>query len=144
MPIPARVSIITLGVTDLERSKAFYEALGWELASSSVDGVIYWFRTANTYIGLHAYEELAADGHIPPGPRDGFGGVTLAINLETDDAVVAAFDAALAAGATALKAPEEAIFGGLSAYFADPDGYPWEVAHNPHFPIGADGRITIP
>ena len=74
----------------------------------------------------------------------GFGGVTFAINLESDEAVEVAFRDALAAGATALKAPEPAIFGGLSAYFADPDGYPWEIAHNPHFPIGDDGRITIP
>ena len=144
MSIPARVSIITLGVDDLERSKAFYETLGWEAAASSVDGVIYWFRTADTYLGLHRYEELAADGHMPTGPREGFGGATFAINLESDDAVVEAFDAAVAAGATPLKAPEQAIFGGLSAYFADPDGYPWEVAHNPAFPIGGDGRITIP
>jgi catechol 2,3-dioxygenase-like lactoylglutathione lyase family enzyme len=144
MPIPARMSIVTLGVEDLARSKAFYEALGWQLASSSVEGVIYWFRTAETYLGLHPYEELAEDGRIPLGSREGFRGVTFAINLESDNAVVAAFDAALAAGATPLKAPEQAIFGGLSAYFADPDGYAWEVAHNPSFPIGDDGRITIP
>ena len=144
MPIPARMSIVTLGVSDLERSKAFYEALGWEPASSSVPGVITWFRTAETYLGLHPYEDLAADGRMRPGSREGFCGITFAINLESDDAVVKAFEDALLAGATALKHPEEAIFGGLSAYFADPDGYPWEVAHNPHFPIEEDGRITIP
>ena len=144
MSIAARVSIVTLGVDDLERSKSFYQALGWELTASSVEGVIYWFRTADTYLGLHPYADLAEDGRLPTGPREGFGGVTFAVNLESDDAVREAFDAALAAGATSLKAPEKAIFGGLSAYFADPDGYPWEVAHNPHFPIGDDGRITIP
>jgi catechol 2,3-dioxygenase-like lactoylglutathione lyase family enzyme len=144
MPIPARVSIITLGVDDLDRSKAFYQALGWELMASSVEGVIYWFQTADTYLGLHPYKDLAEDGHIPIGSREGFCGVTFAINLESDLAVTEAFGAAIAAGATPLKAPEEAIFGGLSGYYADPDGYPWEVAHNPHFPIGADGRITIP
>ncbi len=144
MAIPARVSIITLGVKDLERSIAFYQALGWELMSSSLPDVIAWFRTADTYIGLHGYEELAEDARIPVGPRQGFGGVTFAINLESDEAVIAAFEAAVAAGATVLKAPEEAIFGGLSGYFADPDGYPWEMAHNPNFPIADDGRITIP
>jgi uncharacterized protein len=144
VPVPPRVSIITLGVGDLERSRAFYEALGWEVVGSSVEGVIYWFRTAETYVGIHDYEELAKDGHMPTGPRQGWGGITFAINVESDEAVVDAYDAALAAGATPLKAPEQAIFGGLSAYFADPDGYPWEVAHNPHFPIGTDGRITIP
>ena len=144
MPIPARMSIVTLGVTDLERSKAFYEALGWDAVGSSVEGVIYWFRTAETYLGLHGYAELAEDGRMPTGSREGFGGVTFAINLESDAAVVEAYETALAAGATPLKAPVEAIFGGLSAYVADPDGYPWELAHNPHFPIGDDGRITIP
>jgi uncharacterized protein len=144
MTIPARVSIITLGVTDLARSKAFYEALGWEAVSSSVPGVIAWFRTAETYLGIHPYEALADDGRMEPGPREGFGGVTFAINLEGDDAVREAFAAALAAGATPLKEPTPAIFDGLSAYFADPDGYVWELAHNPHFPIGEDGRIKIP
>jgi uncharacterized glyoxalase superfamily protein PhnB len=70
--------------------------------------------------------------------------VTFAINLESDDAVVAALRDAIAAGATVLKEPHQAIFGGLSAYFADPDGYAWELAHNPHFPIDEEGRTTIP
>jgi catechol 2,3-dioxygenase-like lactoylglutathione lyase family enzyme len=142
--LPARMSIVTLGVRDLERSKAFYEALGWETSASSVEGVIYWFRTADTYLGIHPYTDLAADARLTPGPREGFGGVTFAINLESDDAVRDAFATALRAGAAPLKEPEVAIFGGLSAYFADPDGYAWEVAHNPHFPLGSDGRITIP
>lgn len=144
MSIPARMSIITLGVDDLERSKAFYEALGWEVVSSSVPGEIFWFRTADTYLGIFGYEALAADGHMKPGRGDGFNGVTFAINLESDDAVIAAMEEAVAAGATVLKEPHMAIFDGLSAYFADPDGYAWEVAHNPHFPIGEDGRTTIP
>jgi uncharacterized protein len=144
MAIPARVSIVTLGVSDLERSRSFYEALGWEQTSSSVPGVIHWFRTADTYIGLFEYEALAEDGRIPAGSREGLGGITLAINLESDEAVIAAFQEATAAGAAVLKPPQEAVFGGLSAYFADPDGYPWELAHNPGFPIGEDGRITIP
>jgi uncharacterized protein len=144
MTVSARISIVTLGVSDLERSKAFYEALGWEVMSSSVPGEIVWFRTAETYLGLHPFEMLAKDAHLPTTPRPGFSGVTFAINLESDDAVLAAMDEALAAGATLLKAPERALFGGLSGYFADPDGYAWELAHNPHFPIGKDGRITIP
>lgn len=144
MAIPARVSIITLGATDLERSRRFYLALGWEEMASSVPSVISWFRTAETYLGIHPYEDLARDGHMTAGPREGFGGVTFAINLESDAAVKQALEDAVAAGATILKAPEIAIFGGLSAYFADPDGYPWELAHNPSFPIGEDGRISIP
>lgn len=144
MAIPARVSIITLGVGDLERSRSFYLALGWEEMSSSVPGVISWFKTAETYLGLHSYEDLAKDGRMAVGHREGFGGVTFAINLESDEAVIAALADAVAAGASVLKGPEQAIFGGLSAYFADPDGYPWELAHNPSFPLGKDGRITIP
>ena len=144
MTIPARCSIITLGVGDLERSKAFYEKLGWETVSSSVPGEIYWFRTAETYLGIFDYDSLAADGHMQPGRGDGFNGVTFAINLESDDAVIAALEAAVAAGATVLKEPHQAIFDGLSAYFADPDGYAWELAHNPHFPIDEAGRTTIP
>ena len=114
MPIPARVSIVTLGVSDLERSKAFYEALGWEVMSSSVPGVITWFRTADTYLGLHDFEALAADANMPATSREGFGGVTLAINLESDEAVMTAVENALAAGGSLLKSPEQAVFGGLS------------------------------
>jgi catechol 2,3-dioxygenase-like lactoylglutathione lyase family enzyme len=137
------MSIITLGVDDLARSKTFYEALGWEPVASSVDGIIYWFRTAETYLGIHPYKDLAEDGRMTAGRREGFGGVTFAINLETDDAVIEAYNAALAAGASPLKPPEQAIFGGLSAYFADPDGYPWEVAHNPHWTLTADGGVRL-
>ena len=144
MAIPARVSIITLGVSDFERSRSFYLALGWKEMSSSVPGVISWFKTAETYLGIHPYEDLAEDGRMAVGERNGFGGVTFAINLESDAAVVAAFEEAVAAGASILKAPEQAIFGGLSAYIGDPDGYPWELAHNPSFPLGKDGRISIP
>lgn len=144
MTVAARISIVTLGVTDLERSKNFYEALGWEPASSSVAGEIVWFRTADTYLGLFGFDALADDAHLPRDRQEGFNGVTFAINLESDDAVIAALDDAVSAGASVLKAPERAIFDGLSAYFADPDGYVWEVAHNPHFPIDKEGRTTIP
>ena len=144
MSVPARTSIVTLGVKDIERSKAFYEALGWELAQSSVDGVIYWFRTAETYLGLFQFESLAEDARLPSGPVPRFPGFTLAICVENDDLVVDAMEEAVRAGATVLKPAQKAAeFDGYHGYFADPDGYPWEVAHNPHFPIGEDGRITI-
>ena len=143
--LPARLSIVTLGVEDLARSIAFYEALGWERRSSSVADVIAWFSLGSCYLGVFPRSELAADAAIAdPGPPPRFGGVTLAINLETDAAVEAALELARAAGATILKPAEMAIFGGLSGYFADPDGHPWEVAHNPGFPLDEDGRITIP
>jgi catechol 2,3-dioxygenase-like lactoylglutathione lyase family enzyme len=145
MAVPARLSIVTLGVADLERSIAFYERLGWERRASSVPGVIAWFGLGGVYLGLFPRDELAADAAIAePGATPRFSGVTLAMNLESDAEVRRAMADAEAAGATVLKAPEMAIFGGLSAYFADPDGHAWEVAHNPGFPLDDEGRITIP
>lgn len=142
MAVPARISIVTLGVSDLARAQGFYEALGWQRCSSS-NPAIAWFKTADSYLGLFPYEQLAADAAIANPARGSFGGVTLAINVETEAAVDAALEAARAAGATIIKPAEPAGWGGYSGYFADPDGHPWEVAHNPHFPIGAEGRITI-
>jgi uncharacterized protein len=143
--LPARLSIVTLGVADLARSIAFYEALGWQRRASSVPGVIAWFGLGGAYLGLFPRDELAADAAIvDPGPSPRFSGVTLAINLAADSEVEAALAAAEAAGAAILKPAEMAIFGGLSGYFADPDGHPWEVAHNPDFPLDPAGRITIP
>ena len=143
MSIPARLGIVTLGVADLERSIRFYAALGWERCSSS-NAEIAWFRTADTNLGLFPFHELAADAGLPAVRAPGFGGITLAINVESPADVTAAIDAAVAAGATVLKAAVATDWGGFSGYFADPDGHPWEVAHNPFFPIGPDGRITIP
>jgi catechol 2,3-dioxygenase-like lactoylglutathione lyase family enzyme len=143
MTVPARMSIVSLGVADLGRAIAFYEALGWEKAASS-NPEIAWFRTADSYLGLFPLAELAKDAAVepPPEPRP-FAGVTLAINVETEEAVGAALDAAVTAGATLLKPPTRADWGGLSGYFSDPDGHAWEVAHNPFFPIDAAGRIRI-
>jgi catechol 2,3-dioxygenase-like lactoylglutathione lyase family enzyme len=142
MSVPARISIVTLGVDDVARSKAFYEALGWELASS-VGDEICWFRTSDSYLGLFGREALARDAGLRSEPTAEFGGITLAINVESEGAVDAAFEAAEAAGARILKPAERAEWGGYSGYFADPDGHPWEVAHNPTFPIDQAGRITI-
>ena len=141
--IPARMSIVTLGVADLDRSIAFYRALGWERCSSSVDGEISWFRTADTYLGLFPYQDLADDAGVPSTPRGSFGGVTLAINLERAEDVDVVLRTAVEACATLLKPSTDMGFA-QSGYFADPDGYAWEVTHNPAFPIGDDGRITIP
>jgi catechol 2,3-dioxygenase-like lactoylglutathione lyase family enzyme len=143
MAVPARIGIVTLGVADLDRSIAFYRALGWERCQSSIDGEISWFRTADGYLGLFPYEELAADARIESPSRGTFDGVTLAINVATEEEVGAALDAAAAAGATVLKPATRLPFG-LSGYFADPDGYPWEVAYNPSFPLDERGRLTVP
>ena len=142
MSIPAKINIVTLGVADIERAAAFYTALGWERCSSG-DGEITWFATTGPYLGLFGYDSLAADANLPAEPRAPFGGITLAINLETEQAVTDALEAAVAAGGTLVKAAERMDWGGFSGYFADPDGHPWEVAFNPFFPIAADGSITI-
>lgn len=144
MAVPARLSIVTLGVTDLDRSISFYEALGWERAASSIAGEICWFRLTGSYLGLFGYEALAEDANLPARPRGEFGGITLAINVDSEEAVTAAIEAAATAGATVLKAGTRMEWGGFSGYFADPDGYPWEVAFNPSFPLDAEGRVHIP
>ena len=142
MSVPARISIVTLGVDNLARSKAFYEALGWEVAGSAGDEIC-WFRTSDSYLGLFGREALARDAGLRSEPTAEFGGITLAINVESEEAVTAAFQAAVTAGARILKPATRADWGGYSGYFADPDGHPWEVAYNPTFPVGDDGRITI-
>ena len=142
MSVPARIGIVTLGVDSLARSKAFYEALGWEVAGA-VGDEICWFKTADSYLGLFDRESLARDAGLRSEPTAEFGGITLAINVESEAAVDAAFEAARGAGARILKPAERTDWGGYSGYFADPDGHPWEVAYNPSFPIGDDGRITI-
>jgi hypothetical protein len=142
MAIPARINIVTLGVDDLDRSIAFYEALGWERASSSIEGVICWFRTGGSWLGLFGRADLAEDAGVPDTPDRGFSGVTLAINLERDEDVQPALDQAAAAGGTVVKPATAAVFGS-SGYFADPDGHLWEVAYNPGFPLDAEGRIAI-
>jgi uncharacterized protein len=142
--IPARMSIVTLGVSDLQRSIRFYEALGWRRSTASTGEVIAWFTTADSVLGLFPHDELAADAKVPAEEPPGFRGVTLAICLESDDAVDSAMQEALAAGARLVKQPERADWGGYSGYFADPDGHLWELAHNPHFTLTSEGRLDLP
>ncbi|MFL5711953.1 MAG: VOC family protein [Chloroflexota bacterium] len=144
MTVPARLGIVTLGVSDLARSIAFYEALGWESCSSTQPGVIAWFRTADTHVGLFPFDELAADANLPAERSTGFGGITLAINVDAAADVAPGLAAAVAAGGTLLKPATVTDWGGTSGYVADPDGYPWEIAHNPFFPIDDEGRLHIP
>ena len=142
--IPARISIVTLGVRDLAAASAFYEALGWERTSSSSDEIV-WFRTVGPYLGLFPWRELAADANRPGEPEPAFGGVTLAINVEREEDVATFLETAVAAGGTLLRPARriEAI-GVTAGYFADTDGHPWEVAWNPAFPLDEHGSITIP
>ena len=141
MTVPARISIVTLGVADVARSAAFYEALGWKRCTSSMDEIV-WFRTADSYLGIFGWTDLAEDAHLEDASRGGFGGITLAINVETREMVDEALAEAAAAGATILKPGTELPFG-YGGYYADPDGHPWEVCYNPGFPFRPDGRIII-
>ncbi|MGZ4615726.1 MAG: VOC family protein [Actinomycetes bacterium] len=138
--IPARVSLATLGVADINRSRTFYRALGWETAIDMEAFAV--FRTAGSLLALYPIAELARDmgDHPPAGsPRR----TTLSINVASRDEVDQAIAEALAAGAGLLAAPEPAEWGGYVAYFADPDGHAWEVAHNPGWPLGDDGLPRI-
>ena len=141
MAIPARISIVTLGVAEVARSVRFYEALGWQRASASMDEIA-WFRTADTWLGIFGWDDLATDANLQDATRGGFGGMTLAINVESADAVDDALAEAVAAGGSLLKPGTDLPFG-YGGYFADPDGHAWEVCWNPSFPIGPDGRIEI-
>lgn len=144
MTVPARISIVSLGVADVDRSAAFYERLGWQKAVSSMPAIA-WFRTADSWLGLYGADALAAEAGVgSESGRTSSGGFTLAINVETESDVAPALEAAVSAGATLLKPATVMPWGGVSGYFADPDGHAWEVAWNPAFPIGPDGRITIP
>jgi predicted lactoylglutathione lyase len=144
MPIPAAISLVTLGVADVAAATAFYEALGFPLSSGSVEGEVSFFRTAGGLLGLYGAAALAADAQLPNAGSTGFRGVTLAINLAAREDVDSAIASAEAAGARVLKPAQATEWGGYHAYFADPDGHAWEVAHNPFWPLGADGLPQLP
>jgi hypothetical protein len=144
MGVPARVSLLTLGVADVARSTAFYEALGWEASPASVPGDVTFFRTGGAILALWGAGDLAADTLAEGVPGPGFRGVAQAINVGSEAEVDAAFEAAAAAGAAIVKPPVRTEWGGYSGYFADPDGHAWEVAHNPHWPLGPDQLPQLP
>lgn len=142
MTLPARITVATLGVSDLARSTRFYLALGWELAPNS-SSEISLFRTAGGVLALYPFDLLAKDATLPATRTPGFGGVTLAINVERPEDVQPGLDAAKAAGAKILKPATKAEWGGVSGYFADPDGYPWEVVWAHQSKLRADGSLDI-
>ena len=136
-----RVTLVTLGVADLAAAKAFYARLGWQ-EHGAQEGVAF-YQMNGLALALFGLADLAAD-QGRAGTALGTGAVTLAQNFATEAEVDAAFNAALAAGATALKRPEKVFWGGYSGYWADPDGHVWEVAMNPFWPLAADGSLTLP
>jgi catechol 2,3-dioxygenase-like lactoylglutathione lyase family enzyme len=142
--IPARVTLITLGVADVGRATAFYEGLGWRRSSASVEGDVSFFDLGGTVLAVWGHDALADDAHLTPGAAADPGSHGLAINLASREEVDAVLAEAEAAGARVLKPAAAMSWGGYSGYFADPDGHPWEVAHNPGWPLDADGRVQLP
>jgi uncharacterized protein len=141
--IPARLSFVTLGVEDLDRATRFYQALGWPLSSGSVAGDVSFFRTAGGLLALWSVKNMAAEHDIEDRTISKFRGTELAMNLDSPEQVDEALSTAAAAGGKLVKAGERTDWG-YHGYFADLDGHVWEVAYNPGFPIGPDGRPTLP
>lgn len=142
MSVPQRLTMVTLGVVDLDRSTAFYESLGWRRSSASQETVTF-FRMQGSALGLFQRSALADDAGVDP-EGTGFRGVTVSLNCADRDEVDAVFREWVAAGAVPVKRPEPVFWGGYSSYVADPDGHLWEIAHNPYAPNDADGFMPLP
>ncbi|MDP6068185.1 MAG: VOC family protein [Alphaproteobacteria bacterium] len=138
-----RVSLITLGVADLPRARAFYEALGWKASGFSNQHIVF-FQIGGLAFSLYGREALAKDAGVP-GRDPGDGPLmALAHNVRERAAVDSLLDDASAAGAPITQPARDTEWGGYAGAFADPDGHLWEIAWNPHFPLAADGSVTLP
>ena len=135
-----RLSLVTLGVRDLAVARRFYEAMGWRTGAGPDDDVVF-FQAGCMIVALWGRAELAEDSAVADG--GGWGGVTLAYNVSSPDEVDAVIEEARAAGATIGRKPGKTFWGGYSAVFLDPDGHPWEIAHNPHWRLTEDGGIRL-
>jgi predicted lactoylglutathione lyase len=135
-----RVSLITLGVADVERARSFYERLGWQVGLALDDTV--FFQTGGTIVGLWGRDQLASDSGVTD--SGGWGGITLAHNVRSNDEVDRVIEEARSAGGRIAREPAETFWGGYSGVFVDLDGHPWEVAVNAGFPLAADGSISLP
>jgi hypothetical protein len=135
-----RVSLITLGVSDVGRARAFYEALGWR--GQEVEETVF-FQAGGLVVVLWGRAALAADSGVED-TGAAFGGTALAHNVRSPGDVDAVLAEAAAAGATITRPAAPTFYGGYAGCFTDPDGHVWEVAHNPGFPLAADGALTVP
>lgn len=136
-----RVSLITLGVSDLGQTRSFYEALGWTTAAGPDDDVVF-FQVGGMVMALWDRGKLAEDSTVSD--QGGWGGITLAHNVRSPEEVDAVLAEAHAAGGTVARPGGPTFWGGYSGVFVDPEGHPWEVAHNPDWTIHDDGSITLP
>jgi catechol 2,3-dioxygenase-like lactoylglutathione lyase family enzyme len=141
MTLPARISLITLPVEDVARSRRFYEALGWRASSASQDSVAF-FDLDGLVLALYGRASLAADLGEPLRPEGA--GITLAQNQASEAEVDEALAAMVAAGGRLVRPAGRADWGGYIGYVADPDGHVWEIAFNPFWPLDEDGRIILP
>jgi hypothetical protein len=138
--VEQRVSLVTLGVGDLARARAFYEGLGWTTGAAPGDDVVF-FQAGGLILALWSRERLARDSGVDdPG---GWGGVTLAHNVRSPAEVDAVMATAEQAGAMIVRPADTTFWGGYSGVFLDPDGHPWEIAHNPGWTIRDDGSIEL-
>jgi uncharacterized protein len=146
MPAPvARLTVITLGVADMRKSIAFYQALGFVRKFRATGEIVAFFETGGTVIGLFPWDQLAQDVTLPENPRpQAFRGVTLAWNCRTDEEVDQVIDFAISKGASLLKPAHKSSYGGYSGYFADPDGHAWEAVVAPNIEVGEDKRVHLP
>ena len=135
-----RLSLVTIGVSDLARSRAFYEALGWTTGAAPADDVVF-FQAGGTIVALWGRDQLAADSGVED--ADGWGGITLAHNVHSPAEVDAVLAEAAEAGAEIPRWGAETFWGGYSGIFVDRDGHPWEVAHNPHWTLRDDGSVEL-
>jgi catechol 2,3-dioxygenase-like lactoylglutathione lyase family enzyme len=139
--VEQRISLITLGVADVARSRGFYERLGWR--GQEVEETVF-FQAGGMAVVLWHQDKLAEDAGIAPRQGNGFRGISLAQNVRSRADVDAVVAAAERAGARVTRRPAETFYGGYAGYFTDPDGHAWEIAHNPGFPLAEDGSITVP
>jgi catechol 2,3-dioxygenase-like lactoylglutathione lyase family enzyme len=136
-----RISLITLGVADVARARAFYEQLGWK--GQEVEETVF-FQAGGSAVVLWGWDKLAADAGVASDGVPSFGGIALAQNVRSRSEVDDVIAAAVEAGATVTSPPAETFYGGYAGYFRDPDGHLWEIAHNPGFTLGDDGSLTLP
>jgi predicted lactoylglutathione lyase len=135
-----RMSLVTLGVRDLARARRFYEALGWQSGAEPDDETVF-FQAGDMVVALWDRAKLAADSCVED--AGGWGGITPAVNFGSAAEVDAVIEEARAAGATIGREPAETFWGGYSAVMIDPEGHPWEIAHNPHWTITDDGGVRL-
>ena len=140
MRMEQRLSLVTLGVGDLAAARAFYEGLGWHTNAAPDDDVVF-FQAGGMAVALWGRAELAADSGVED--SGGWGGVTLAYNTRSEAEVDEVIETARSAGGRIVREPGETFWGGYSGAFTDPEGHPWEVAHNPHWEIAADGSVKL-